>query len=608
MADVKECYLTSVSAGLVLSIQPNSKNVVAQSPGDQDKQQKWIVEQCDQPNVIALRNSGTSEYLHANGGHAGAACVAGKKQWWKVDNSSVRAPHACRLSPVDSPRAFLNHYQGINVQPGHPGMTVHMWPWEPPNEFCLSWYFMDPSGGFGPQSLGQGSVQGANESEEVKAKLKDIEQREATLNERTKAAETKHKELEEREAAGKEKSKAAKAKLKEAEKREAALKKKERDDEARTNAAEAKSKDLAQRESTLEQKENDFEARIKTAEDKSKDLEQREAKFTQRQKDASSDGKPDDSESSKDLEQREATLAQKEKDLDARTRSADAKSKDLEQREATFSQKEKEALSGGKSNKASAEELARRDAALARKEKEVQEKLKTAEARSSDVQKQGDALKHEREDLEERFRSFRERMMAHSQQQQEQAVQAKAAETKLQKVLRREAELEKKEEQLNMRLEARSFGQFQDQNNFSNDSNFTSSSYYYSSSNNQSSFNTHSSMDTANNNSDSHADKTSTPTTKPQLKDAEANTRDEDAAETTKPKANESRQREPSGLTKDDLLRLQLRMLKLEEQLARGPRVVARGDEKNPFVFDCGHKIYPGPRKIRRKLVGYLYE
>lgn len=138
MAEGKAFYLTSVAAGLVLAHSPNGNpsGVVAQNEGDQDQAQKWTVEYGDQPDTIALRCCGNGEYLHANGGDCWATVGTGAKQWWKTSKEGVTPPHACRLSPVEYPRVYLNHFQGLRVPIGHPGMKVHMWVWEVSNQQC----------------------------------------------------------------------------------------------------------------------------------------------------------------------------------------------------------------------------------------------------------------------------------------------------------------------------------------------------------------------------------------------------------------------------------------------------------------------------------------
>lgn len=102
-----------------------------------------------------------------------------------------------------------------------------------------------------------------------------------------------------------------------------------------------------------------------------------------------------------------------------------------------------------------------------------------------------------------------------------------------------------------------------------------------------------------------------------------------------------------NGATKEDLSRverdnanLQLRLSKLEEQLAQVQRAAAtkleeqlaqlqraaaasasdakrsetqqiptaKGDNTAPVSFKCGHTVYPPPRKLRRRMIGILYE
>jgi hypothetical protein len=133
MADSNQAfYVTSVSNGLILANQPNSRpsGVVAAHCGDKSEGEKWIVEAGDKPNVVALKNASNGQYLHAEGGRNGSKAGTGDKQWWTISRDRVLAPGACSLSPVDYPNVFLNHFQGRPVPKGHVGMTVHMWQWE----------------------------------------------------------------------------------------------------------------------------------------------------------------------------------------------------------------------------------------------------------------------------------------------------------------------------------------------------------------------------------------------------------------------------------------------------------------------------------------------
>lgn len=133
MSEEKAYYLVSPSFGLVLaeSWDGQPSGVVAQQRDNMQQYQQWTIEYGDEPNTIALRCCDGGNYLHANGGFASATVGTGEKQWWKMTTDwNVTPPHAFRLSPVDFPRVYLNHYQGQPVPRGHPGMVVHMWPWE----------------------------------------------------------------------------------------------------------------------------------------------------------------------------------------------------------------------------------------------------------------------------------------------------------------------------------------------------------------------------------------------------------------------------------------------------------------------------------------------
>ncbi|KAL1608359.1 hypothetical protein SLS60_003300 [Paraconiothyrium brasiliense] len=176
MSEETPFYLASVAHGHVLARSPNGQpsGVVAQNRGDQDAPQKWVAEPGDEQNVIALRCLSNNEYLHANGGTNWSTVGTGEKQWWKLSNNNVTAPGACHLSPVDYPGVFLNHFQGIRVAKSQ-SMKVHMWQWEQPNEFCLTWYFIPAHGSFGPQSGVSGPTQEEDSKTVTDAMVKDLE-------------------------------------------------------------------------------------------------------------------------------------------------------------------------------------------------------------------------------------------------------------------------------------------------------------------------------------------------------------------------------------------------------------------------------------------------
>ncbi|KAF2446269.1 hypothetical protein P171DRAFT_430455 [Karstenula rhodostoma CBS 690.94] len=201
MAEESQFYITSVAHGMVLARSPNGQpsGVVAQNRGDQDLPQKWVAEQGDAPNIIALRCLSNNEYLHANGGGNWATVGTGAKQWWKLDINNVTAPGACRLSPVEYPNVFLNHFQGIRVAKGQ-SMKVHMWQWEQPNQFCLTWYFLPADGSFGPNTSASGAASDSKKAadakiEELEASKKTSDAKLKEFEDTKKASDAQLKEL-----------------------------------------------------------------------------------------------------------------------------------------------------------------------------------------------------------------------------------------------------------------------------------------------------------------------------------------------------------------------------------------------------------------------------
>jgi hypothetical protein len=127
----KAFFVTSVSNGHVLANRADGRpsGVVAENKGDQGDAEKWTIEAGDEANQVALKNAANGQYLHANGNKCWATVGTGEKQWWKISSDGVTAPGACRLSPVEYPDVYLNHFQGKAVRKGAVGMKVHMWTW-----------------------------------------------------------------------------------------------------------------------------------------------------------------------------------------------------------------------------------------------------------------------------------------------------------------------------------------------------------------------------------------------------------------------------------------------------------------------------------------------
>jgi hypothetical protein len=120
-------YLTSVHDGYVLAHQENGdpSGVVAMNKGERDGEQKWTIERSDEPNIMAFRNVASGKYLHCFEAQRWGKVGTGDKQWWRVSNDNVTAPGAFELSPIDSPKWFLNFYQ-VDVSKGSAAKTRMM--------------------------------------------------------------------------------------------------------------------------------------------------------------------------------------------------------------------------------------------------------------------------------------------------------------------------------------------------------------------------------------------------------------------------------------------------------------------------------------------------
>nr|OQO29854.1 hypothetical protein B0A51_02012 [Rachicladosporium sp. CCFEE 5018] len=370
MAEEKQIYLVSVSNGLVLAhcAAGNPSGVVAQNRGDKDSEQKWVVEAGDKENTIALKNVYSGKYLHANGGGNWATCGTGERQLWTVSKDRVTPPGACTLQPVEYGKVYLNHFQGQRVPKGHPGMKVHMWQWEEPWSFCLTWYFMDAEIGFGPTAVGApaGAGESSKSKEELAAKVKDLEEREAMLAQKTKDNDIKS-----------ESDKSASAEVKkqreELEKREAELAKK------------------------TEEQSTKAESDSKAAEDMKRqreELEKREADLVEKTKNQAAQQDKEGQESNRQSSEREAELEKKLKDVDDRQKELDEREKKLEEQadsQATDEQKKKD------------EDLQRREKELDEREKKLENDAEKGDPDSSEE------MKTQKEDLEKREKALGDR-------------------------------------------------------------------------------------------------------------------------------------------------------------------------------------------------------
>jgi len=261
----KAFYITSVTHGYVLADQPsgNPSGVVVANKGESGDREKWIVEAGDQPNVVALKNASNGKYLFADGGKSWAKASTGNKQWWKVSTDNIIAMGACRLSPVEYPGVFLNHFQGRAAKKGGGQVKVHMWQWEDRYETWLTWYFRDADFNFEHPASGSDAANTSNA--EAEAKLKALEERESALaqkeTDRFAEYEKKTKALEERENALSQKDADRSAewdeKMKSLKEREASS---AQEAEKRTASYDEKLKDLQDREAALAKREEESKA------------------------------------------------------------------------------------------------------------------------------------------------------------------------------------------------------------------------------------------------------------------------------------------------------------------------------------------------------------
>jgi hypothetical protein len=130
MTSPKTFYLVSACQGHVLAYKEKGQSgVVAENRGDQGDEEKWFVEQGDEPDVVAFRCAANGKYLNADPVRY-ANAGTGDRQWWKISFEGVRTPGTCRLHVVGSPALFLHNVDNFVLDPNQNGNQVRMFEWE----------------------------------------------------------------------------------------------------------------------------------------------------------------------------------------------------------------------------------------------------------------------------------------------------------------------------------------------------------------------------------------------------------------------------------------------------------------------------------------------
>jgi hypothetical protein len=132
MSTPKTSYLVNIARGYVLTYEKSGRpsGVVVENLGDHDDEQKWIVEQGDEPDILAFKNAANGEYLYCTEARYLGKVKTGEKQWWKISYDEVKAPGACRLSVVGTPDVFLNNADMNVRRPGAGNNEVYMRKWD----------------------------------------------------------------------------------------------------------------------------------------------------------------------------------------------------------------------------------------------------------------------------------------------------------------------------------------------------------------------------------------------------------------------------------------------------------------------------------------------
>jgi len=120
-------YVTGVHDGLVLTQQDrdDGSRPVMEHWGEHDTEQKWTVEQGDEPDVIALKSVANGKYLHCPEIRIrGAIVLSDEKRWWRISKDNVTPFGAWSLRPVDSPPNLCLNLRDPEVKKGSPSELI----------------------------------------------------------------------------------------------------------------------------------------------------------------------------------------------------------------------------------------------------------------------------------------------------------------------------------------------------------------------------------------------------------------------------------------------------------------------------------------------------
>jgi hypothetical protein len=125
MSDSKSIYLISQNYGYVLAYQENGKPspLIVGYAGDRGDAEKWIVEQGDEPNTVALKSALNGQYLTGEKTDRGKVSLREEKQWWIIDhdNKDIHSPGAYRLRLAESPKYWLFVSSSGSIRQGQQG-------------------------------------------------------------------------------------------------------------------------------------------------------------------------------------------------------------------------------------------------------------------------------------------------------------------------------------------------------------------------------------------------------------------------------------------------------------------------------------------------------
>ncbi|KAK5125357.1 hypothetical protein LTR85_000466 [Meristemomyces frigidus] len=291
MTDSNTFFITALVGGLVVT--PGVGGSLNYNHKLDNKNQHWTIEYGDEENVVAFRNVSNGQYLRATAGGAQSAIVAGEMQWWTL--TPGLGPNSFWIKCNDFPNAYLSN-KGATYWDGSITSNVAMnWYFQPVNGAGSMPKPVGSSSSSEEAEGSKAREQALVEREdrlkdleqreaalaEKEAKYKDSEQREAALAEK----EARFKDLEQREAALAKKAQDFEGEETAQQKHAEQLAEKERELAQQQSASLQGDKDTSAQQAEIKRKQDEVSAAQRDLAAKTAAMEEREAQNNAREQD-----------------------------------------------------------------------------------------------------------------------------------------------------------------------------------------------------------------------------------------------------------------------------------------------------------------------------------